>query len=64
MLRIILNWRYWILLAIGSAALIGIFGSPDDYEGFAWWVAFFVSKAIGFYLGYLYGNKRWYNKDK
>lgn len=54
MLRIILNWRYWVLLAIGSVALIGIFGSPEEYEGFAWWVAFIISKVIGFYFGYLY----------
>lgn len=36
MLRIIFNWRYWVLLAIGCIALIGIFGSPEEYEGFAW----------------------------
>lgn len=64
MLRIILNWRYWVLLAIGSVALIGIFGTPEDYEGFAWWVAFFVSKAIGFYLGYLYFRLFMYWDDR
>ena len=54
MFRIILNWRYWVLFAIGSFAVIGIFGSPKDYDGFAWWMVFILSKVIGFNLGYLY----------
>ncbi len=64
MLRIILNWRYWVLLAIGSVALIGIFGSPEEYEGFAWWVAFIISKVIGFYFGYLYFRLFMYWDDR
>lgn len=52
--KIILNWRYYVLLAIGSISIIGIFGYPESYEGIAWILAFVISKIIGFYFGYLY----------
>lgn len=64
MLRIIFNWRYWVLLAIGCIALIGIFGFPEEYEGFAWCVAFIISKVIGFYFGYLYFRLFTYWSDR
>lgn len=52
--KIILNWRYYVLLAISSISLIGIFGYPESYEGFAWILILVISKIIGFYFGYLY----------
>ena len=52
--KIILNWRYYVLLAIDSISIIGIFGYPESYEGIAWILAFVISKIIGFYFGYLH----------
>lgn len=52
--KIILNWRYYVLLVIGSVSVMGLIGCPRDYEGFAWFVALILSKCIGFLFGYWY----------
>lgn len=49
--KIILNWRYYVLLVIGSVSVMGLIGCPRDYEGFAWFVALSYLSASAFYLG-------------
>lgn len=55
MLRIVLNWRYYVLSAVCVICLLGIFSCPaETEEGFSWFVSLFLSKIIGFGFGYIY----------
>ncbi|WP_300897652.1 hypothetical protein [uncultured Alistipes sp.] len=56
-MKALLNWRYYILMAVGLIAILGLFSVPIDDLPFGRWIAaLIISKVIG--LGALYLNYR------
>ena len=52
-MKVLLNWRYYVLLLLGLIATVGIFGTPADGSP-TWFVDMIVSKVIGFGAAYYY----------
>lgn len=65
MKRIIVNYRYWVLIIIALIAFIGTFAVPgDDLPRLTWTAVLILSKVIGvgaFYLVAVLAD-RWENE--
>ena len=64
-MRVLLNWRYYVLLLLGLIATVGIFGTPAD-DCPTWLLILIVSKIIGFGAAYYYYRLMiyWCNKGR
>ncbi len=65
MLKIISNYRYWVLLVLTLIALFGLFAVPSDtLPGIYWVYCLISSKLLGFVIIYLAYRlyKRWERK--
>lgn len=65
-MKVLLNWRYYILIIVGMIAVLGVFSMPIDDLPFGEWIsALVLSKIIGF--GAFYLNYRmvayWESRD-
>lgn len=55
MKKIICNYRYWVLLILGTIAMLGIMAVPADELPFTNWLYTLVSsKLIGVATGYIF----------
>ena len=55
MKKIICNYRYWVLLILGTTAMLGIMAVPADELPFTSWLYMLVSsKLIGVAAGYIF----------
>lgn len=45
-MKALLNWRYWVLLAICGIGTVGLLGEPTG-DGAAWMARLVISKAVG-----------------
>lgn len=53
-MKVLLNWRYYVMMLIGTITIFGIFSVPfDDIDPFEWTWKFLLSKGIGFGAGYV-----------
>lgn len=62
MKKILSNYRYYVLVALITVALFGIFAVPvDDLPLAQWYYTLISSKVIGFGAGYIIAKliKRW-----
>lgn len=46
-MRAIMNWRYWVLMAVLMLAIVGLFGIPEEDCG-AWMLTLIGTKLGGF----------------
>lgn len=51
MIKAILNWRYHVLMAVGAAAILGLFSVPSENSS-SWFLSMFLTKGIGFIAAY------------
>lgn len=51
-MKVLKNWRYYVLLLLGTIAVFGIFGVPDD-DSKTFLADMIISKIIGFGAGYI-----------
>ena len=55
MKKIICNYRYWVLLILGTIAMLGILAAPADELPFTSWLYILVSsKLIAVAAGYIF----------
>lgn len=65
-MKIITNWRYYVLAVLAVAAMMAIFSEPAG-EGMLLWVSSMtISKITGLALGYVFyrGVRYWGQKGK
>ena len=54
-MKVITNFRYYILVLVATATIIGVFSAPsEDLPLLTWLWALVSSKAVGFGAGYLF----------
>lgn len=47
-MKAILNWRYYVLIIIGTVSVVAIFGVPEDSLPMGeWMTSLLISKGIG-----------------
>lgn len=55
-MKMLLNWRYYVMLILGLIGIIGIFAIPNDDLGLGTWTVYLIgSKLVGataFYINY------------
>ena len=53
MKKAFLNYRYYVMMAIGFIVIFGVFSVPDeDMQLGKWMLALLLSKVVGFGAGY------------
>lgn len=53
MKKVFLNWRYFVMMIIGFAVILGVFSVPDeDLPTLQWLFTLLWTKAVGFGAGF------------
>lgn len=54
-MKVITNYRYWLLLVLGIVATLGVFSAPsEESDPLTWLTLLLTSKAVGLGAGYLF----------